>query len=77
MAARKKVVDAFFNPLAILRVISRWLLKDRTLLFMFLKMSFRNRVSERIMRRREYADQNGERPSRFFAQPEYEGWQVD
>ena len=77
MAARKKVVDAFFNPFSILRVISRWLLKDRTLLFMFLKMSFRNRVSEKIMRRRKYADQNGEHPSLFFSRPEEKGWQND
>jgi radical SAM superfamily enzyme YgiQ (UPF0313 family) len=54
MAARKKVVDAFFNPFSIIRVISRWIFKDRTLLFMYLKMSFRNRISERIMRLRKF-----------------------
>lgn len=56
LAARKKIVDAFYNPFAILRVISRWILKERTLLFIYLKLSLRNRMSERVMTRRQCAD---------------------
>jgi radical SAM superfamily enzyme YgiQ (UPF0313 family) len=57
IVARKEIVDAFFNVFSIIKVISRWILKDRTLLFMYLKMSIRNRISERLIRRRKYGDQ--------------------
>ena len=81
MATRKKVVDAFFNPFSILRVISRWLLKERTLLFMFLKMSVRNRISERVVRRRSRAararERSADRAPALFATPEMESWQID
>ena len=60
IAARKEVVDAFFNVFAVLRVIARWFFKDRTLLFLYLKMSIRNRIAEIIIRRRNYADQKEE-----------------
>jgi radical SAM superfamily enzyme YgiQ (UPF0313 family) len=63
MAARKTIMDAFFNPLAIARVISRWFLKERTLVLLYLKMSFRNRISERLVRRRTHASQNQEHSS--------------
>jgi len=76
-AARKKIMDAFFNPFSILRVISRWMFKERTLMFLYLKMSIRNRISERVMRRRKYAGQNEECPSSYFSHPEKEGWQED
>jgi radical SAM superfamily enzyme YgiQ (UPF0313 family) len=56
LAARDEIVNAFFNVLSIMRVISRWVFKDRTLMFMYLKMSIRNRISERLMRRRKYGD---------------------
>lgn len=61
IAGRKEVVDAFFNVFSIIRAISRWILKERTLMFMFLKMSIRNRISERLIRRRKYEDQPEER----------------
>jgi hypothetical protein len=33
---------------SISRKVARWMLKDRSILFLFVRMSFRNRVSERI-----------------------------
>lgn len=58
LAARKEVIDAFFSVFAILRVVSRWLFKDKTLLYLFLKMSIRNWIAEFVMKRRKYG--NGE-----------------
>jgi radical SAM superfamily enzyme YgiQ (UPF0313 family) len=58
LAARTEIVDAFFNFLSILKVLSRWILKERTLMLLFLKMTIRNRVSERIMARRARADRD-------------------
>jgi radical SAM superfamily enzyme YgiQ (UPF0313 family) len=52
IAGRKEVVDAFFNVFSTILVISRWILRDRTLLFMYLKMSIRNRIAEKLIRRR-------------------------
>jgi len=60
IAARKEIVDAFFNVFSVLRVVSRWFFKERTLLFMYLKMSIRNRISERLIRRRKYGDKDKE-----------------
>jgi len=60
IAARKEIVDAFFNVFSVLRVVSRWFFKERTLLFMYLKMSIRNRISERLIRRRKYGDKEKE-----------------
>ena len=48
MAARKQILDAFFNPWYVLLVISRWILIDRSLFWLFLRMVLRNRVGERI-----------------------------
>ncbi len=73
IAARKKIVDAFFNPFSILRVISRWILKERTLLFIYLKMSIRNRISERLVRRRKYGDKDQECALPDLAPPKKEG----
>jgi radical SAM superfamily enzyme YgiQ (UPF0313 family) len=53
IAARKKILDAFFNVFYMLRIISRWIFKDRTLLFLYVKMNVRNRMAERLTRRRE------------------------
>jgi radical SAM superfamily enzyme YgiQ (UPF0313 family) len=67
LAARKEIVDAFFNAFSIIRVISRWIFKERTLLVMYLKMSIRNRISERLMRRRKFGarDEKSEMASLF------------
>jgi radical SAM superfamily enzyme YgiQ (UPF0313 family) len=46
--ARGEILDAFFNVFSISRKVARWMLKDRSILFLFVRMSFRNRVSERI-----------------------------
>jgi len=73
IAARKEVVDAFFNVFSILRVISRWIFKERALIFMYLKMSLRNRISERLIRRRKYGDKDEEHLSPHFSQPKNEG----
>jgi hypothetical protein len=53
--ARGEILDAFFNVFSISRKVARWMLKDRSILFLFVRMSFRNRVSERIkqLRRRK------------------------
>jgi radical SAM superfamily enzyme YgiQ (UPF0313 family) len=48
LAARKEVMDAFFNWPNLLIVMSRWLFKDRALMGLFLKLCVRNKLSERI-----------------------------
>lgn len=48
MAARKEILDAFFNPWNVLLVISRWIFRDRSLFVLFLRMVMRNRVGEQI-----------------------------
>lgn len=50
MAARKEILDAFFNVWNVLRVIGRWMFKDASLFGLFLKMVMRNRLSEIIRR---------------------------
>lgn len=72
IAARKEIVDAFFNVFSILRAISRWIFKERTLMFLFLKMSIRNRISERLVRRRKYEDKHEECLLPYLSQPEKE-----
>jgi hypothetical protein len=52
IAARKEVMDSFFNPFNVVRIIIRWLFIDRTLIMLFLRMFLRNRVSERIRNQR-------------------------
>jgi radical SAM superfamily enzyme YgiQ (UPF0313 family) len=52
IAARKEVMDSFFNPVNMLKIVYRWIFIDRTLILLFLKMFFRNRVSERIRNQR-------------------------
>jgi len=52
ITARKEVMDSFFNFLNVLIIISRWVFIDRTLIMLFIKMFFRNRVSERIRNKR-------------------------
>ncbi len=52
LAARKEVMDAFFNWQSLSMVILRWLFKDRSLLGVFIKLSVRNKVSERIRNKR-------------------------
>jgi len=46
--ARKEVMNSFFNTRNILKVILRWIFTDRSLIPTFIKMSYRNRSSERI-----------------------------
>jgi len=50
--ARTAIMDSFFNWKNILKVTSRWLFIDRSLLGIFFKMYFRNKMSERIRNRR-------------------------
>ncbi|MDZ7741578.1 MAG: radical SAM protein [Bacteroidota bacterium] len=52
LAARKEVMDSFFNFSSVLRTIIRWLFIDRSLMSLFIKMSFRNRISEPIRNKR-------------------------
>jgi len=48
IAARTEIMNSFFNLPNITKVIFRWMFKERSLILMFLKMSFRNRISEKI-----------------------------
>ncbi len=53
IAARKAIMDSFFNFRSLSRVALRWIFViDWKLIRVFLKMSFRNRKSERIRNRR-------------------------
>jgi len=52
IAAKKAVMDSFFNFFTIARTILRWVFIERTLITLFIKMYFRNRVSERIKNKR-------------------------
>ena len=56
--ARKEVMDSFFNKRNILRVILRWIFIDRSLFWIFLKMSYRNRYSEKIRNLRAFKYSN-------------------
>ncbi|MGA2586358.1 MAG: radical SAM protein [Candidatus Aminicenantales bacterium] len=58
IAARKEILDAFFNVFSMSKVIANWIFKDRTLLLMFIKMSIRNRIAEIIKRRRQYKSED-------------------
>lgn len=52
--ARKEVMDSFFNKRNLLKVILRWVLVERSLITTFLKISYRNRFSERIRNKRAH-----------------------
>jgi radical SAM superfamily enzyme YgiQ (UPF0313 family) len=56
IAARKEILDSFFNWSNLLLVILRWLLKERSLMKAFIKMSIRNRFSERIKNTRALSE---------------------
>ncbi len=60
--ARKEVMDGFFSFTHILRIIGRWLFRDRTLIGVFLRMMWRMMFSERIRYNRalEFAQNEGE-----------------
>jgi radical SAM superfamily enzyme YgiQ (UPF0313 family) len=55
LAARKEVMDAFFSPVNVTRVLGRWVLKDRSLLTFFLKKAVKNRIVERVRQVRNTA----------------------
>jgi radical SAM superfamily enzyme YgiQ (UPF0313 family) len=55
IAARKKILDAFFNVLTTARTLSRWMLRERTLMLTFVKMVVRNRLAEALKRTRTYS----------------------
>jgi len=55
IAARKKILDAFFNVFSVSKTLSRWILRDRALMVTYLKMVVRNRIAEILKRRRSYA----------------------
>jgi radical SAM superfamily enzyme YgiQ (UPF0313 family) len=54
IAARKEIMDSFFNFFNIFKIIIRRMLINRSLIFVLIKMSFRNRVSEKIRTRRAF-----------------------
>ena len=55
IAARKKILDAFFNVVSISKTLSRWILHERTLILTYLKMVVRNRIAEILKRHRSYS----------------------
>lgn len=57
--ARKEVMDSFFNKRNLLKVILRWVFVERSLITTFLKISYRNRFSERIRNSRAHTYSNG------------------
>lgn len=65
IAARQKILDAFFNVFSISKTLSRWILRDRTLMLTYLKMVVRNRIAEILKRHRTYASPSpgAERPA--------------
>lgn len=52
LAARKEIMDSFFKWPNLIKVLSRWVFKDISLIGVFVKMSFRNKRSERIRNNR-------------------------
>ena len=56
--ARKEVMDSFFNKRNLLKVILRWVFIERSLITTFLKISYRNRFSEKIRNSRAYTFSN-------------------
>ena len=56
--ARKEVMDSFFNKRNLLKVLLRWVFIERSLITTFLKISYRNRFSEKIRNSRAYTFSN-------------------
>ncbi|MCF8386918.1 MAG: hypothetical protein K9G47_03470, partial [Bacteroidales bacterium] len=52
LQARKEVMDSFFTFFNTLKTILRWIFTERSLIKLFIKMSFRNRISEPIRNKR-------------------------
>lgn len=52
--ARKEIMDSFFNLFNIMKVLLRWVFIDRSLISIFIKMSVRNRISEKIRNSRAF-----------------------
>ena len=52
LAARKEIMDSFFNWPNLLMVMLRWVFIDRSLLGSFIKLGIRNKSSERIRNKR-------------------------
>ena len=50
--ARSEVLRAFFNPLNMLLVMSRWAYREHSLGDLFIRMAYRHRIAERIKRLR-------------------------
>ena len=46
--ARNKILKSFYSALYTLRVIFRWIFSDTTLIPLFIKLSVKNRIAERI-----------------------------
>jgi hypothetical protein len=55
IAARKRILDAFFNVSSISRTLSRWVLRERTLILTCLKMVVRDRIAEVLQRTRAHS----------------------
>lgn len=69
LAAKKEILDSFFNVWNISKITLWWVFKDRSILGQFLRMAFRNRVSEWIKRSRiQKSRPNAELPEGAAAQ---------
>jgi radical SAM superfamily enzyme YgiQ (UPF0313 family) len=55
IAARKKILDAFFNVFTMTRTLSRWVLRERAMMVTYVKMVVRNRLAEALKRNRSYS----------------------
>lgn len=54
IAARKEILDAFFNVSYMFGLFRIWVLKDRSLFLMYIKMTVRHKIAEVLKKRRKY-----------------------
>lgn len=53
IAARKEILDAFFNISYMFRLFRIWVFKERSLFLMYIKMSVRHKIAEVLKKRRK------------------------
>lgn len=58
LQARKEILDSFFNFSNIFRMFLWWLPRERSLFLLFLKLTFRHRIAEKIKRFRRKKSPN-------------------
>jgi hypothetical protein len=50
LQARDEIIGSFFNFFSISKVVLRWVFKDRSILWVFLRMVFRSLIAEKVKR---------------------------